>query len=170
MRHLSAMRREAWQCNTVETSHCTNTKVVETSTKHRVQNIATPSVQKPSSKVPPCERQCIIGSKEKFWISSNISYWFVGKFCSLCYGINCCIDDLTNSLTKQAKGNFCCYAFIKFLQRVFCSHRKIWINDWTHADICYLALRNPILSINTDVNNGTVSISCWRFLKYRTLR
>ena len=51
-----------------------------------VQNIAPPSVQKPSSKVP-YERQFIIGSKEKFLISSNISYRFVGKFCSLCYGI-----------------------------------------------------------------------------------
>ena len=51
-----------------------------------VQNIASPSVQKPSSKVPR-EQQFIIGSKEKFWISWNISNWFVGKFCSLCYKI-----------------------------------------------------------------------------------
>ena len=50
-----------------------------------VQNIASPSIQKLTSKVP-CERQFIIGLKEKFWISWNISYWFAGKFCSLCYG------------------------------------------------------------------------------------
>ena len=52
----------------------------------QVQNIASPSVEKPSSKVP-CERQFVIGLKEKFWISWNMSYLFVGKFCSLCYGI-----------------------------------------------------------------------------------
>ena len=76
------------------------------------------------------------------------------------------------ALPSERKESFCCYAFIEFLQCVFCSHRKVWIKEWTHVDIRYLALRNSILSINTDVNNGTVSISCWHFTltNCRTLR